>query len=102
MVKVPASARRGELIRVRCMLMHPMENGYRMDAHGAMVPIRLVHTFVCRYAGEEVFRASFGTGVSANPQLAFHLLATESATIEFSWHDDDGAVHSRQARIEVT
>lgn len=101
-VRVPATARRGEVVRVRCVIMHPMENGNRMDAHGAMVPMQLIHTFVCRYAGAEVFRATLGTGVAANPQISFHLLATESGVIECSWHDDDGSVVSRQARIEVT
>ena len=99
-VRVPATARRGEVVRVRCMLMHPMENGYRMDAHGTMVPIHLVHTFACRYNGEEVFRAALGTGVAANPYLSFHVLATESGTLDFTWYDDDGAVHTRQARID--
>lgn len=101
-IRVPDSARRGEVINVRCMIMHPMENGYRMDAHGAMIPIQLIHTFACRYNGEEVFRAALGTGVSANPYLSFHVLASESGTIELTWYDDDGAVYSRRARIEVT
>ena len=100
-IRVPASARRGEVIRVRCMIMHPMENGYRMDSHGTMVPIQLIHTFACRYNGEEVFRATLGTGVSANPNLAFHLLARESGTIEFTWYDDDGAIYEDTKSIEI-
>lgn len=100
-IKVTAMARRGEVFQIRCMLMHPMENGYRIDTQGTRVPIHLVHTFICRYNGEEVFRASLGTGMSANPYLSFHTVATESGTIEFTWQDDDGSVITAQARIEV-
>ena len=100
-IKVPAKARRGEVIQIRCMVMHPMENGYRFDTQGTPVPIQLIHTLVCNYNGEEVFRARLGTGMAANPQLAFHTVATESGTLEFSWHDDDGSVTTARARIEV-
>lgn len=100
-IRVPAKARPGEVIQVRCMLMHPMENGYRFDTQGAFIPIHLVHTVVCRYNGEEVFRASLGTGMAANPYLTFHTVATESGTLEFTWHDDDGSVTTARAPIEV-
>jgi sulfur-oxidizing protein SoxZ len=100
-IKVPEKARRGEIVQIRCMVMHPMENGYRFDTQGTPVPVHLIHTFVCRYNGEEVFRAEFGTGMAANPQLAFHLVAAESGTVEFSWHDDDGSVTTTRSQIEV-
>lgn len=100
-IKVPPTAKRGEVIQLRCMLMHPMENGYRFDTQGTPVAIHLAHTFICRYNGQEVFRASLGTGISANPYLTFYTIATESGTIEFSWQDDDGSVTTAQARIEV-
>ena len=100
-ISVPATAKRGDAIQVRCMIMHPMENGYRPDSTGNLVPIQLIHTFVCRYNGEEVFRAELGTSMAANPHLAFYTLATESGTLDFTWHDDDGSVTTAQARIEV-
>ncbi|HSV78772.1 MAG TPA: thiosulfate oxidation carrier complex protein SoxZ [Ramlibacter sp.] len=100
-IRVPEKARRGQVVPVRCMIMHPMENGYRFDSQGTPVPVDLVHTFVCRYNGEEVFRASLGTGMAANPYLTFHTVATESGVLEFSWHADDGGVTTAQARLEV-
>lgn len=100
-IRVPPTAKRGEVIQIRCILMHPMENGYRFDTQGTPVPIHLAHTFICRYNGEEVFHASLGTGMSANPYLAFNTVATESGAIDFTWQDDDGTVIAAQARIEV-
>ncbi|HSV46342.1 MAG TPA: thiosulfate oxidation carrier complex protein SoxZ [Ramlibacter sp.] len=100
-VKVPSTAKRGDVIQIRCMLMHPMENGYRFNTQGTPIPVHLIHTFICRYNGQEVFRASLGTGMSANPYLTFHTVATESGTIEFIWQDDDGSVTTSNAQIEV-
>lgn len=101
-IKVPATAKRGEVIQVRCMVMHPMENGYRIDSQGTRIPVDLVHTVTCRYDGEEVFRATLGTGMAANPYFTFYTVATESGTLEFSWQADDGSVTTAQTRIEVT
>ncbi len=100
-VRVPAKARRGEIIQIKCMIMHPMENGFRFDTQGTFVPIHLINTFECRYNGEEVFRTRLGTGMAANPLLTFNTIATESGTIDFRWYDDDGSQHTAQARIEV-
>jgi len=100
-IKVPPKAKRGDMIEIRCMVMHPMENGYNFDSQGTMLPVHLINTFLCRYNGEEVFRANFGTGISANPLLTFYTVATDSGTIEFAWHDDDGSVTTARAPIEV-
>ena len=61
-VRVPAQVRRGEVFAVRCLVMHPMENGRRADAEGRFVPMDLIHRFVCRYGGQTVFQADMGTG----------------------------------------
>ena len=100
-IRVPPKVRRGEAFAVRCLIMHPMENGRRLDADGRLVPIDIIHTFECRYAGQTVFRAEMGTGVSANPYLTFYVAATESGPMEFTWHGDDGSVSTALARIEV-
>lgn len=100
-IRVPARAQRGEVIQVRCMIMHPMENGYRFDSQGTLIAVHLIHTLVCRYNGEEVLRASLGTGMTANPSLTFHTVATESGALEFSWHEDGGSVHTARAAIQV-
>lgn len=101
-VRVPAQVRRGEVFAVRCLVMHPMENGRRADAEGRFVPMDLIHRFVCRYGGQTVFQADMGTGMSANPYLLFHVRATESGVMEFTWLGDDGSVSTARASIEVT
>ena len=37
-IQIPKQVRRGEVIRVRVLIQHPMETGYRLDADGRQIP----------------------------------------------------------------
>lgn len=100
-IQLPPEARRGELIEVRLTLQHPMETGFRVDAYGNRIRRNAVHSLVCRYNGVEVFRATLGTGIAANPYLRFFTRAVESGELEFWWLDDDEVEGSARARITV-
>jgi len=100
-VQVPKQAKRGEVIRVRLLIQHPMETGYRLDADGKKVPKNVIRSLVCKYNGVEVFRAKMSPGIAANPFLEFPTLATESGELEFAWLDDAGVAGSVRQAISV-
>jgi sulfur-oxidizing protein SoxZ len=100
-IRVPRQAKRGEVIEIKTLLSHPMETGYRRDVQGQLVPRHIIHTFVCTYNGEEVFRADWHPAVAANPYLAFYTVATESGRLRFEWIDDHGKVYTAEAEISV-
>ena len=66
-IKLPESAKIGEVIEVKSLITHIMETGNRHDKYGKLIPRDIINLFVAKYAGQEVFRAEFGTGISANP-----------------------------------
>ena len=101
-VHVPARAAIGETIRIRTLIHHPMETGWRKDHHGKVVPRNRINKFVCKFAGKEIFRSDFFSGVSADPYLSFFTKVTESGTFEFTWRADGGKVFTRSAAIEVS
>ena len=100
-VGVPKHASKGEVIEIRAVITHPMESGQRVNEMGQRVPRKIINRFVCSYNGTEVFSADWFPGVTANPYLAFHTVATESGTLTFAWVDDDGTVYTDSAKIEV-
>ena len=100
-VSLPATARRGDEIELRIAIQHPMETGFRFDARGAAVPKNVINFVVCRFEGEEVFRAELGSGVAANPVLQFTAIAARSGTYVFDWVDDAGVRDSHSASIVV-
>jgi sulfur-oxidizing protein SoxZ len=101
-VQLPSQARRGDIIEVRIAIQHPMETGFRYDNSGKPIPKNVVNQVVCRYNGEEVFRAELGSGVAANPYLQFNTRAEASGELVFEWVDDAGKRGQERARIEVT
>jgi sulfur-oxidizing protein SoxZ len=102
LINVPKTAKRGEVIHIRAMIAHPMETGYRMGPNGANIPRDIIRRFACAYGGEEVFSAELFPAVSANPFIAFTLVATVSGAITFAWTDDAGQTQTASADITVS
>lgn len=102
LINVPQSAPRGSIIDIRTLIAHPMETGFRPDESGRLRPRDIIHTVICTYNGEEVFRAELSPAIAANPFLAFTTVATESGELLFRWIGDDGTTHSETVRITVT
>mgnify|MGYP002725709819 CR=1 FL=1 len=100
-IKVPRLAVKDEVIKLRAKLNHPMETGWRKTAAGETVPRNRIHTFVCEFEGEEVFRADLHSGVSADPYLAFYVTAEKSGRFRFKWLEDGGDVYVKSAAMEV-
>lgn len=100
-IRMPAKAAPGEVILVRAMVRHIMESGFRHDNVGKLIPRHIVESFVCTYAGREVFRAKLSSGVTVNPFFQFHLRAVETGDVSFRWVDDRGRVYEAVSRLEV-
>lgn len=100
-VQVPARVRKGEPFEVRVLVQHPMETGFRRDMNGEAIPVNIVDRLVCRIGGREVFRAELGTGMAANPYIAFYAAAEASGTVEVEWTDDRGARGRATAQLDV-
>jgi sulfur-oxidizing protein SoxZ len=100
-VRVPERAQRGEVIEIRAMIEHPMESGFRLNNVGQPIPRHIVERFSCRYDGREVFSARLHPAVSTNPYFLFHVVATRSGELVFTWTDDQGNAATHTARIEV-
>ncbi len=98
-VQVPATAGKGEVIRVRTKIPHPMETGWRKDIHGETVPKNRINRFVCTFNGTEVFSADLYSGVSANPYISFFVRVEESGTFACEWQADEGKVFSETATV---
>src|SRR5258708_13077904 len=84
-IRLPSSAKRGEIIEIRTLASHSMETGFRHTENGALIPRNIVTLFVCSYNGEEIFRAELFPAIAANPFISFSTVATDSDTLEFRW-----------------
>ena len=102
LVNMPATAKRGEIIEIKALIGHPMETGYRPGADGKVLARDIIRNFSCTYNDELVFGATLHPAVSANPYIAFHLIAGDSGTLVFRWIGDKGFAQTETKTITVS
>lgn len=99
--KLPNETKKGEIIQIKTLLPHAMENGLRKDPSGAIVPRKIINSFICEFNGKRVFGCNLETAISANPYLQFTAKVEESGTFRFAWTDDDGTVTVAEEKVIV-
>jgi sulfur-oxidizing protein SoxZ len=95
-------ARKGDIVEVKALVAHVMENGQRKDAQGQTIPRKILNKFTCTVAGKQVFQADFEPAVSANPYIQFKFRAAESGPVVLTWTDDDGSTIVGEDQITVS
>lgn len=100
--RIPAKAKKGEIIEIKAQISHDMESGFRKDAEGKTLARRIIKKFVATWAGETIMNADWHPAMSANPFVTFHALAEKSGPLKLAYHDDTGEVyeHSQDVTVE--
>ena len=101
-VRVPRSAKAGEVVEIKTLISHDMESGQRKDSEGNTIPRKIINKFTCTFNDEEIFVADMHPAISANPYMTFFARVPESGKFEFAWVDDDGSVYRDSAEIKVS
>lgn len=100
-VKVPKSAKKGDVITIKTLISHKMETGNRKDKKGNKIPRKIINKFVAEFNGTPVFEVDMHPAVSANPYMLFNVKVMESGKFTFKWIDDDGSVYTTEKSITV-
>ncbi len=102
-IKLPETINAGAVIEIKTLATHIMETGNRKDPQtGKLVPRDIIHTFTARFEGEEVFSATLGSGVSANPYIAFFMRVPGPGTLTLTWLDDGGTTTVEKVPLTVS
>lgn len=99
--RIPAKARKGEVIEIKAQISHDMETGQRKDGGGMPLPRRIINKFVCTWNGEVVTSADWHTAMSANPFVTIFALAERSGPVKLAFHDDNGEVYESVTEVTV-
>lgn len=100
-VRVPAQAKKGEMIEIKTLISHEMESGQRKDSAGKTIPRQIINKFIASFNGKMVFEADWFPSISANPYQSFFYKADESGEFEFVWKDDNGSAYTAKAKLTV-
>lgn len=101
-IRMPSTAKPGEVIEVKTLISHEMESGQRKDAAGKVIPRKIIKQFVATFNDKEIMRVDWHPAISANPYQSFFVRVPESGTFVFQWIDDDGSVYKAEQKVTVS
>lgn len=91
---------KGEVVRVRAQIEHPMESGLRKDAAGNVRPRHIVSRFEAKLGLSLLFAWEPGISISPNPYIEFTFIARESGELTMVWTDEkDAPIEARKAIV---
>ncbi len=102
LINAPKTAKRGDTIEIKALILHPMETGFRPGTNGRMIPRNIIEHFSARWNGEEIFAMTFSPAIAANPFVSFFTVAKESGKIDFLWTGDEDFRVTESVAITVT
>jgi len=102
-VRLPSTIKQGDVIRVRTLVIHPMELVQR-DKQGKIIPknYHFVHSMSAAYNGKEIMRAELTQGVSQNPGLTFPLKIDRPGKLTVTFFDTTGKEYAGQVEIKLS
>jgi sulfur-oxidizing protein SoxZ len=100
-IKIPDSAKVGDLIEIKTLISHVMETGQRRDKDGKIIPRMIINSFVVTFDGKDVIRTELHPGMSANPYLSFFMKVPGPGEFEFTWIDDSGDKVTERLKLTV-
>ena len=99
-IRIPSSIKAGDVVRVRALVIHPMERIER-DAQGKIIPKKYsyIDRVEAHYGGKTVVSFDTTQSVSENPFFAFAFKATDPGKLTITFLDTAGGAHEGSADI---
>jgi sulfur-oxidizing protein SoxZ len=98
-IRVPGTIRKGEVIPVMALVIHPMETGLRKTKAGKVIPAYYINDVDIYYGNERVTHCDWSWAISANPFISFYLKADKSAPLRIVYKDNKGGVYQKSVQI---
>lgn len=92
---------KGDICEIKVLMGHPMETGRRKNNLDETIPAHFIQLVTVTLNDKPVLEAQWGTGISKNPYLTFHVKGAKVGDkVAVVWHDNKGMTASGE--IEVT
>ncbi len=90
----------GDVTEVKVIINHPMETGRKKDDFGQLIPAHFIQLVTVTLNDKSVLEMQWGTGISKNPYLTFHLKGAKVGDkITVTWHDNLGKTGSGEIAV---
>ena len=101
LVNAPKTAKRGAVVEIKALIMHPMETGFRPGPNGRIIPRNIIERFTATWNGAEIFEMEMSPAIATNPFVSFFAVANESGTVVLRWTGDEGFAVEERVAIAV-
>lgn len=94
---------KGEIAEIKILMSHPMETGRRKNDLDEVIPAHFIQLVTVTLNDKPVLEAQWGTGISKNPYLTFHVRdAKIGDKVAVTWHDNKGDSNSSEIAVVVS
>ena len=101
-IRIPASIKRGDVVKVRCLVIHPMERVERWkDGKVVDKNYHFISRVVVGYLGKEIAQFETTQSISENPFFSFAVRAVEPGKLTVTFLDTHGGKYEESAEIKV-
>ncbi len=101
-VRVPKTAKVGDVVKIKTLISHRMESGIRKDKKGNVIPRDIIQSFEAQFEGEPFFSVDMHPAISADPYFAFYFKVPGSGEFTFIWRDEKGQNWSLKRKLAVS
>jgi thiosulfate oxidation carrier complex protein SoxZ len=100
-IRLPSTIQPGEVVRVRSLIIHPMEVVQR-DKDGKVVVknYNFIHTMIVTFNGKEILRGETTQSISENPNFTFALKVSQPGKLTISFLDTTGKKYEGAEEIK--
>ena len=101
-IRIPSSIKAGDIVKVRVLVIHPMEIVERKDGKPVDKNYRFINRVIVTYLGKEIVQFETTQSLSENPFFSFAFKATEPGPLKVTFLDTHGGKYEGTAEIKFS
>ena len=101
-IRIPSSIKPGDIVKVRVLVIHPMEIVQRKDGKPVDKNYHFINRVVVTYLDKEIAQLETTQSISENPFFSFAFKATEPGVVKVTFLDTHGGKYEGTADIKFS
>jgi len=101
-IRIPSSIKQGDVVKVRVLVIHPMEIVQRRDGKPVDKNYHFINRVVVTYVGKEIAQFETTQSISENPFFSFAFKAMEAGQLTVTFLDTQGGKYEGTADIKFS
>lgn len=101
-IRIPSSIKQAEVVRVRVLVIHPMEIVQRKDGKVVDKNYHFINRVLVTYLDKEIAQFETSQSISENPFFTFAFRATEPGVLRVTFLDTHGGKYEGTADVKFS